>query len=149
MGSVINEGGVEEVRVEIENVQEEMKGKLEKSTSDGNSKEEISPLDIKVYEELGLLIDLGELGDSSYENAGMDFNSMFSDFFLEDDQEKLMEITPYVELEKWMEIPPPEEITFGGDESSFTAGANWNFELMEWIWDPYTYDEYLRFYHQG
>uniref|UniRef100_M1DXH8 Uncharacterized protein n=1 Tax=Solanum tuberosum TaxID=4113 RepID=M1DXH8_SOLTU len=105
MGSVINEGGVEEVRVEIknvkvvkveiENVEKEMKSKLKKSTSDGNSKEEIPPLEIKDYEELGLIVDMGELGDSSYENAGMDFNFMFSGVFLED-EEKLMEITPYV-----------------------------------------------------
>ncbi|WMV16839.1 hypothetical protein MTR67_010224 [Solanum verrucosum] len=161
MGSVIKEGGVEEVRVEIENA-EEMKERLEKSTSVGNSKEEIPPLDIKDYEELGLIIDLGELGDTSYENAGIDFNSMFSDFFPED-EEKLMETTPYVdpvgvlsstipslmELEKWMEIPPPEEFKFGGEGSSFTTQASWDFELMEWIWEPYTYDEYFRFYHQG
>ncbi|KAG5623604.1 hypothetical protein H5410_008822 [Solanum commersonii] len=105
MGSVINEGGVEEVRVEIknvkvvkveiENVEEEMKSKLKKSISDGNSKEEIPPLEIKDYEELGLIVDMGELGDSSYENAGMNFNFMFSGVFLED-EDKLMEITPYV-----------------------------------------------------
>uniref|UniRef100_M1DJR7 Uncharacterized protein n=1 Tax=Solanum tuberosum TaxID=4113 RepID=M1DJR7_SOLTU len=143
MGSVINEGGVEEVRVEIENV-EEMKKKLEKSTSDGNSKEEIPSFDIKDYEELGLIIDLEELGDSSYENVGMDFNSMFSNFFPED-EEKLMETTyedhagvmsstvsSLIELEKWMEIPPPEEIRLGGEGSSFTNRASWDFELMEY-----------------
>ncbi|KAG5623606.1 hypothetical protein H5410_008824 [Solanum commersonii] len=165
MGPVIDEGSVEEVRVEIkfveevkieiDNVEEEIKRKLEKSTSDGNSKEEIPPLDIKDYEELRLIIDLGELGDSSYENAGMDFDSMFPDFFAED-EEKLMEITPYVdparvlssnfssliELEKWMEIPPPEE------SISFPTGADFDFELMEWIWELYsTFDEDFLFYN--
>ncbi|KAG5623605.1 hypothetical protein H5410_008823 [Solanum commersonii] len=147
MGSVINEGGVEEVRVERETV-EEMKKKLEKSTLDGNSKEEIPSFDIKDYEELRLIIDLEELGDSSYENVGINFNFMFFDFFPED-EEKLMETTYedhagvmsstvslLNELEKWMEIPPPEEIRLGGEGSSLTNRASWDFELMEWIWEP-------------
>ncbi|KAK6798167.1 hypothetical protein RDI58_005869 [Solanum bulbocastanum] len=170
MGPVIDEGSVEEVRVEtkivekvkieIENVEVEMKRELEKSTSDGNSKEEIPPLDIKDYEELRLIINLGELGDSSYENDGINFDSMFPDFFRED-EEKLMEITLYVDparalsstfpslmkLEKCMEIPPPEEFIFGGEES-FTTGADFDFELMEWIWELYsTFDEDFLFYN--
>ncbi|TMW87143.1 hypothetical protein EJD97_020369 [Solanum chilense] len=164
-GPVIDEGGVEEVRlgakivsevkVEIDNVEEELKRKLEKSTSD-----EISPLDIKDYEELGLIIYLGELGDSSYENADLDFDSMFPDFFPEDEA-KSMEITPYVEpvesvsptfsslmeIEKWIEIPPPEEFIFGGEES-FATGADFDFEGMEWIWELYsTFDEEFLFYN--
>jgi len=45
------------MKVEIENVEEEMR-KLEKSTSVGNSKEEIPLLDIKNYEELEFINDL-------------------------------------------------------------------------------------------
>uniref|UniRef100_M1CI02 Uncharacterized protein n=1 Tax=Solanum tuberosum TaxID=4113 RepID=M1CI02_SOLTU len=125
-----------------------------------NTTGEIPPLDVKDYEDVGLIIDLEKLGETSYESAGIDFNAMFSDF-LPEDEEKVMEVTPYVhdekeiidppvmlsstvqslmELEKLMEIPPPDE------GSSLATKANWDFELMEWIWSPYTYEEYLRYY---
>ncbi|KAG5623603.1 hypothetical protein H5410_008821 [Solanum commersonii] len=56
------------MKVEIEYVEEEMKRKLKKNALVGNSKEEISLLDIKNYEELRFINDLDELGDTSYEN---------------------------------------------------------------------------------
>ncbi|KAK4711933.1 hypothetical protein R3W88_006446 [Solanum pinnatisectum] len=126
MGSLCKEGGAKEVQVEIINVEEETEKKLEKSSG------EIPPLDVKDYEDLGLIIDLEKLGETNYESAGIDFNAMFSDF-LPEDEEKGME-------EKLMEIPPPDE------GSSLATKANWDFELMEWIWSPYTYEEYLRYY---
>lgn len=67
-----------------------MKRKLEKSTSTEESKEEISLLDN--YKELGFIKNLGELGDTCYENDGMNFNFMFFDISPKD-KEKLIKIT--------------------------------------------------------
>lgn len=74
------------------------------------------------------IIDLGELGESRYQNAGINFDSVLSDFPLAD-EEKVQITTPYVhdekelvdplvvlpsvdlllvDLEKRMEIPPPK-----------------------------------------
>ena len=150
MGSLRKEGGTKEVQVEIINLDEEIEKRSEKSVG------EIRPLDVKYYEDNGLILDLKKLGETNYESAGIDFNAMFSDF-LPEDEEKVMEFTPYekeiinppvvlsstvsslMELEKLMEIPPPNE------GSSLATKANWDFELMEWIWSPYTYAEYLRY----
>lgn len=49
IGSLRNKGGAKEVQVEIINVEEEMKKKIEKSSG------EIPPLDVKDYEDLGLI----------------------------------------------------------------------------------------------
>ncbi|TMW84668.1 hypothetical protein EJD97_024666 [Solanum chilense] len=131
MGSLRKEGGAKEVQVEIINLDEEIEKRSEKKY-------------------------LEKLGETNYESAGIDFNAMFSDF-LPEDEEKVMEVTPYekeiinppvvlsstvsslMELEKLMEIPPPDE------GSLLATKANWDFELMEWIWSPYTYEEYLRY----
>jgi len=48
-----------------------------KNISENNSVgkfEEITSLDVKDYEDLGLIIELEELGGSSYENSSIDFN---------------------------------------------------------------------------
>ncbi|KAJ8545876.1 hypothetical protein K7X08_018459 [Anisodus acutangulus] len=110
------------------------------------------PLDVKDYEELGLILELGE-GENNFEKTSIDFDALFSDFNPEEENKRNYEkefmfpeptADQFMELEKWMELCEPEEMKFGG-ESSMT-GAN---ELMQWIWSPYSYEEYLRFYNGG
>lgn len=115
MESLHNEDSVREVKVEIENVEEEMERKLGKSSS------EIPPIDVKDFEEHWF-------GGIRYKNAGINFDSVLSNF-LPADEEKVQVITPYahdekelvdppvvlpstdpslMDLEKCMEIPPPK-----------------------------------------
>lgn len=151
-----------EAKVKIENTEEEMKRKLKKDSG------KIPPDDSKDLEEPGAITDLGELVDTSCENASINFNSMLSDFFPAD-EEKVKVNTSYVhdeketvdpplvlpltnpslvDLEKPIEISPPEEIASGGEASPITTGAIWDFERMEWIWSPCSYEEYQRSYNQ-
>ncbi|KAG5623586.1 hypothetical protein H5410_008816 [Solanum commersonii] len=150
MGSLHNEGGVEEEKLENK-----------------NTEKEIPPLDvIKDYEDQGLIIQLEELAKNSYENdVSIDFNAMFSDFFPEDEEMALAMkfyhgiddkdvfdppvVLPIIEpsFMKYMEIDCPEEFKLDDGEPSLgTDRKNWDDELMKWIWHPNSYEEFLRFY---
>ncbi|KAJ8567472.1 hypothetical protein K7X08_019680 [Anisodus acutangulus] len=114
------------------------------------------PLDVKDYEELGLIVDLGELGD--FEKTSIDFDAMFPDFCPEEENKKNYEkeficseptADQFMKLEKWMELCQPEELKVGGESSMTSANNNLDYELMQWLWSPYSYEEYLRFYNGG
>ncbi|MCD7457895.1 hypothetical protein HAX54_036532 [Datura stramonium] len=81
--------------------------------------EEILPLDVKDYEDLGLIIELDE-GETSFERSNIDFNTLFSDFPFDEEKEidfyPDREILPaddrLSELEKWMELNYPDQREF-------------------------------------
>ncbi|KAF3668719.1 hypothetical protein FXO38_07948 [Capsicum annuum] len=173
MGSVSNESGPSEVKIAVKNNDEPVQ-KTENSSAGKKPEEEIPPLDVKDYEELGLIIDLDAMGGAFYENANIDFNAMFSDFDLmfPEDETKAMEINlPHVdekdildpppvdfpitnpalmELQKWMDIDPPEFKSNGAGVPSLSGDPkSWDFELMERLWYPNNYQEYLRICNQG
>ncbi|OIT03915.1 hypothetical protein A4A49_10394 [Nicotiana attenuata] len=163
MGSLY-EGG----EVKIIKRKAEVKKMLQNEVMENANTEEIMPLDVKDYEELGLIIETSEV--ESFEKTCIDFNALFSDFWPDQEETETYEntslsggsnismvleennyispvIPQLVEFEKWMETNSPER---SGEE--LWRGYNWDFEeekddkIMEWIWYPYSYEEFLRFY---
>lgn len=156
MESVHNEGGVAVEKVENK-----------------NTEKEIPPLDVvKDYEEQGLVIQLEETVENSYENnVSIDFDSMFPDFFHGDEEMDLAMkfyhgiddrdvldppvvlpiIEPsYMKFDESIQTDCPEEFKLGDGQPLLSNDrGNWDHELMNWIWHPNSYDEFLRFQRGG